>query len=83
MKLITTKYLENRQIPKYYHVEVILFFFKSFFKVFLCPFQALTRFNEQLTKNCHLREELQTLHIERVRFQQLHNRLDKVRGRAV
>ncbi|XP_044030179.1 coiled-coil domain-containing protein 114 isoform X7 [Siniperca chuatsi] len=39
--------------------------------------EALTRFNEQLTKNSHLREELQTLHIERVRFQQLHNRLDK------
>ncbi|KAK2861945.1 hypothetical protein Q5P01_001478 [Channa striata] len=39
--------------------------------------RALTRFNEQLTKNSHLREELQTLHIERVRFQQLHNRLEK------
>ncbi|XP_034724976.1 coiled-coil domain-containing protein 114 isoform X2 [Etheostoma cragini] len=39
--------------------------------------KSLTRFNEQLTKNSHLREELQTLHIERVRFQQLHNRLDK------
>ncbi|XP_035518168.1 coiled-coil domain-containing protein 114 [Morone saxatilis] len=39
--------------------------------------RALTRFNEQLTKNGHLREELQTLHIERVRFQQLQNRLDK------
>ncbi|KAM8916812.1 coiled-coil domain-containing protein 114 isoform 3-T3 [Spinachia spinachia] len=38
---------------------------------------SLTRFNEQLTKNHHLREELQTLHIERVRFQQLHNKLDK------
>ncbi|XP_039971974.1 coiled-coil domain-containing protein 114 [Xiphias gladius] len=39
--------------------------------------RALTRFNEQLTKNSHLREELQTLHIERARFQQLHRRLDK------
>ncbi|KAM7422837.1 hypothetical protein PAMA_010733 [Pampus argenteus] len=39
--------------------------------------RALTRFNEQLTKNSHLREDLQTLHIERVRFQQLHNKLDK------
>ncbi|XP_032369378.1 coiled-coil domain-containing protein 114 isoform X2 [Etheostoma spectabile] len=39
--------------------------------------KSLTRFNEQLTKNSHLREKLQTLHIERVRFQQLHNRLDK------
>ncbi|XP_042365878.1 coiled-coil domain-containing protein 114 [Plectropomus leopardus] len=39
--------------------------------------RALTRFNEQLTKNSHLREELQTFHIERARFQQLHNRLDK------
>ncbi|XP_068567821.1 coiled-coil domain-containing protein 114 [Cebidichthys violaceus] len=39
--------------------------------------RSLTRFNEQLTKNSHLREELQTLHIERIRFQQLHNKLDK------
>ncbi|XP_026202814.1 coiled-coil domain-containing protein 114 isoform X2 [Anabas testudineus] len=39
--------------------------------------EALTRFNEQLTKNSHLREEMQTLHIERVRFQQLRNRLEK------
>uniref|UniRef100_A0A3Q2Z859 Outer dynein arm docking complex subunit 1 n=1 Tax=Hippocampus comes TaxID=109280 RepID=A0A3Q2Z859_HIPCM len=37
--------------------------------------EALTRFNEQLTKNSHLREELQTLHIERVRFQRLQDRL--------
>ncbi|XP_061894000.1 coiled-coil domain-containing protein 114 isoform X2 [Entelurus aequoreus] len=36
---------------------------------------SLTRFNEQLTKNSRLREELQTLHIERVRFQRLHDRL--------
>nr|XP_046239303.1 coiled-coil domain-containing protein 114 isoform X2 [Scatophagus argus] len=39
--------------------------------------RALTRFNEQLTSNKHLREELQSLHIERVRFQQLQNRLEK------
>nr|XP_020453588.1 coiled-coil domain-containing protein 63-like isoform X2 [Monopterus albus] len=39
--------------------------------------RALTRFNELLTKNSQLREELQTLHIERGRFQQLHNRLEK------
>ncbi|XP_035486955.1 coiled-coil domain-containing protein 114 isoform X2 [Scophthalmus maximus] len=39
--------------------------------------RALTRFNEQLTKNSLLREELQTLHIERARFQQLHNKLEK------
>ncbi|XP_074529777.1 coiled-coil domain-containing protein 114 isoform X3 [Halichoeres trimaculatus] len=39
--------------------------------------RALTRFNEQLTNNCHLREELQTLQIERARFQQLKNRLEK------
>ncbi|XP_069008117.1 coiled-coil domain-containing protein 114 [Embiotoca jacksoni] len=39
--------------------------------------KASTRFNEQLTKNSHLREELQTLQIERVCFQQLHNRLNK------
>ncbi|XP_062420079.1 coiled-coil domain-containing protein 114 isoform X2 [Pungitius pungitius] len=39
--------------------------------------RSLTRFNEQLTKNGHLREELQTLHIERIRFQQLRSKLDK------
>ncbi|XP_034389836.1 coiled-coil domain-containing protein 114 [Cyclopterus lumpus] len=39
--------------------------------------RSLTRFNEQLTKNSHLREELQTLHIERIRFQNLHNNLNK------
>ncbi|KAM4613743.1 coiled-coil domain-containing protein 114 [Polymixia lowei] len=39
--------------------------------------RALIRFNEQLTKNSHLREELETLRVERVRFQQLHHRLDK------
>lgn len=49
----------------------------------LCSVQALTRFNEQLTKNSHLREELQTLQIERVRFQQLHNSLEKVRGHTI
>lgn len=51
--------------------------------MFFIPFQALTRFNEQLTKNSQLRKELQTLHIERVRFQQLQNRLDKVRGHTM
>lgn len=45
--------------------------------------QALTRFSDQLTKNSQLRKELQTLHIERVRFQQLQNRLDKVRGHTM
>ncbi|XP_072308737.1 coiled-coil domain-containing protein 114 isoform X2 [Eucyclogobius newberryi] len=39
--------------------------------------RALARFSEQLTKNRQLREELQLLHIERVRFQQLYKRLDK------
>ncbi|KAM6980090.1 coiled-coil domain-containing protein 114 [Aplochiton taeniatus] len=39
--------------------------------------RALVRFNEQLTKNSHLREELETLRVERVRFQQLHRRLEK------
>ncbi|XP_030274799.1 coiled-coil domain-containing protein 114 isoform X2 [Sparus aurata] len=39
--------------------------------------RALTCFNEQLTRNSQLREELQSLHIERVRFQQLQKRLDK------
>ncbi|XP_030634148.1 coiled-coil domain-containing protein 114 [Chanos chanos] len=38
---------------------------------------ALIRFNEQLTKNGCLREELETLRVERVRFQQLHRRLEK------
>ncbi|KAK7127430.1 hypothetical protein R3I93_020116 [Phoxinus phoxinus] len=40
--------------------------------------RALIRFNEQLTKNSQLREELETLRMERVRFQQLHRRLEKV-----
>ncbi|KAJ0068898.1 hypothetical protein NL108_014012, partial [Boleophthalmus pectinirostris] len=39
--------------------------------------RALARFSEQLTKNRDLREELQLLHTERVRFQQLYKRLDK------
>ncbi|KAM8758105.1 coiled-coil domain-containing protein 114 isoform 2-T2 [Acanthopagrus schlegelii] len=39
--------------------------------------RALTCFNEQLTRNSQLREELQSLHIERVRFQQLQKRLEK------
>ncbi|XP_041639528.1 coiled-coil domain-containing protein 114 [Cheilinus undulatus] len=39
--------------------------------------RALTRFNQQLTNNSHLREELQTLQIERARFQQLKKRFEK------
>ncbi|XP_066528180.1 coiled-coil domain-containing protein 114 isoform X2 [Hoplias malabaricus] len=39
--------------------------------------RALVRFNEQLAKNSQLREELETLRMERVRFQQLHHRLEK------
>ncbi|XP_035488555.1 outer dynein arm-docking complex subunit 1-like [Scophthalmus maximus] len=39
--------------------------------------RALTRFNEQLTKNSLLREELRTFHIEHAGFQQLHYKLDK------
>ncbi|KAF4093779.1 hypothetical protein AMELA_G00006080 [Ameiurus melas] len=39
--------------------------------------RALVRFNEQLAKNSQLREELETLRVERVRFQQLHHKLDK------
>ncbi|XP_034142923.1 coiled-coil domain-containing protein 114 [Esox lucius] len=39
--------------------------------------RAFIRFNEQLTKNSHLREDLETLRVERLRFQQLHGRLDK------
>ncbi|MBN3307713.1 CCD63 protein, partial [Amia calva] len=39
--------------------------------------RALTRFNEQLTKNGNLREELDTLWGEQARFQQLFRRLDK------
>ncbi|CAL8339946.1 unnamed protein product [Merluccius merluccius] len=37
--------------------------------------RALVQFNEQLTKNGHLREELETLRVERARFQQVHHRL--------
>ncbi|XP_076125301.1 coiled-coil domain-containing protein 114 [Alosa pseudoharengus] len=39
--------------------------------------RALTRFSEQLTRNSRLREELETLRVERVRFQQLLRRLEK------
>lgn len=41
--------------------------------------QALTHFSEQMTKNSQLRKELQTLHVEQIRFQKLQNRLEKVR----
>ncbi|XP_046881261.1 coiled-coil domain-containing protein 114 isoform X4 [Hypomesus transpacificus] len=39
--------------------------------------RALVRFNEQLTKNSHLRENLETLRLERGRFLQLQRRLSK------
>ncbi|XP_058229921.1 coiled-coil domain-containing protein 114 isoform X1 [Hemibagrus wyckioides] len=39
--------------------------------------RALIHFNQQLAKNSQLREELETLRVERVRFQQLHRKLDK------
>lgn len=48
----------------------------------LTPIQALVRFNEQLAKNTQLRTELETLRVERIRFQQLQRKLDKVRGHA-
>lgn len=44
----------------------------------LSPLKALIRFNQQLVKNSQLREELETLRVERVRFQQLHRKLEKV-----
>ncbi|CAG07036.1 unnamed protein product, partial [Tetraodon nigroviridis] len=40
--------------------------------------EALTHFSEQMTKNSQLRKELQTLHVEQMRFQQLRTRLEKV-----
>ncbi|TRY76144.1 hypothetical protein DNTS_031477 [Danionella cerebrum] len=40
--------------------------------------RALIRFNEQLTKNSQLREELEILRMQRVRFQQLRSKLEKV-----
>ncbi|MCJ8744661.1 hypothetical protein PDJAM_G00121100 [Pangasius djambal] len=39
--------------------------------------RALIRFNELLAKNSQLRGELESLRMERVRFQQLHRKLDK------
>lgn len=42
--------------------------------------QALTHFSEQMTRNSQLRKELQTLHVEQIRFQQLRSRLEKVRA---
>ncbi|XP_056590105.1 coiled-coil domain-containing protein 114 [Triplophysa dalaica] len=38
---------------------------------------ALVRFNELMTKNSQLREDIETLRMERVRFQQLHRKLEK------
>lgn len=38
----------------------------------------MTHFSEQMTKNSQLRKELETLHVEQIRFQQLRNRLEKV-----
>lgn len=60
--------------------HILTYYCIVWFAYFLCLAQALTCFNEQLTRNSQLREELQSLHIERVRFQQLQKRLDKVRG---
>ncbi|XP_058848924.1 coiled-coil domain-containing protein 114 [Acipenser ruthenus] len=39
--------------------------------------RALTRFSTQLVKNGQLREELETLRVERVRFEQLHRKLER------
>ncbi|XP_076861674.1 coiled-coil domain-containing protein 114 isoform X2 [Brachyhypopomus gauderio] len=39
--------------------------------------RALVRFNQQLTRNGELREELETLRVERLNFQQLQRRLNK------
>lgn len=65
---------EYRQSAKYHVVQ-------SDVNVLMCSSsKALTRFNNQLTKNSCLREELYTLHIEQARFQKLHSRLNKVRG---
>ncbi|KAJ3602910.1 hypothetical protein NHX12_030655 [Muraenolepis orangiensis] len=39
--------------------------------------RALVHFNEQLTKNGLLREDLETLRVERTRFQQVHHKLNQ------
>ncbi|CAL8338805.1 unnamed protein product [Lota lota] len=41
--------------------------------------RALVHFNEQLTKNSHLREDLETLRVERARFHQIHHSLTQER----
>ncbi|XP_056462830.1 coiled-coil domain-containing protein 114 [Gadus chalcogrammus] len=41
--------------------------------------RALVHFNEQLTKNSHLREDLETLRVERARYHQIHHRLTQER----
>lgn len=64
------------------YIHIIYNYYKLFFIMFayvLYSLQASTHFSEQLTKNGELRKELQSLHIERVRFQQLQKRLEKVR----
>lgn len=57
---------------------IVLYYFYHLDCVLPLILQALTHFSEQLTKNSELRKELQTLHVEQIRFQQLRNRLEKV-----
>ncbi|XP_051957757.1 coiled-coil domain-containing protein 114 isoform X2 [Xyrauchen texanus] len=40
--------------------------------------RALVHFNEQLTKNSQIRDEIETLRMERVQFQQLRRKLEKM-----
>lgn len=57
-----------------------VFIFNAYWKVnsLILFLQALVRFNEMMTKNSQLREEIETLRMERVRFQQLRRKLEKV-----
>lgn len=57
---------------------IVLYYFYHLDCVLPLIIQALTHFSEQLMKNSELRKELQTLHVEQIRFQQLRDRLEKV-----
>lgn len=94
-KPIITQHLEMRKLPNIISVDMspgyseecfhgYIFTIWDFVKVFVpCPLQASTLFCEELTKNNHLRQDIQALHGERVHFLQLHHRLRKVRGHTI
>lgn len=85
MNFNTTKFQDKKTpcLLFLFHRKCFSVLFNSIILKFACVlyhFQALTHFNEQMTKNSQLRKEVQTFHMEHLRFQQLRDRLQKVRG---